>query len=584
MQELISKQDLAKALGLKPQNLIAHWVHKVAQLEQVNRLYQRVGDQQGLDFIQGVFDQLNVSVEAPENQLQRIPEKGPCIVVANHPFGALDGMAMIQTLSKRRSDIKVMANFVLSKIEPLHDYFIAVNPFENQTKRNNKTGVRACLDFVHQGGCLVVFPAGEVSTLEEGSWTTVSDRRWQSSVIKLIQRTNAHVVPVCFDGANSYWFHLLGKINPHLRTLALPSEMLKQKDRKIKMVIGKAIPAEEWSILEDTATLSRFLRAKVYALSSEVRVKKRFFQPNVLVKKRKSKEVAEPIPQANILEELAHIEESKILVHGDFTVYLTKANHIPYLLDEIGRMREITFRAIGEGTGQSRDLDEYDLYYYHLILWDHTHSQLVGAYRMGRGKEILEFYGKKGFYMNTLFKMSNEFKPYLFQSMELGRSFVVPHYQKQRWPLFLLWQGITLCTKNFSEVKYLVGPVTMSDSYKSMSKHIIIQFLEKNYGDAELAAWVKPRVKVKKIKAQTEDAEVLLDTIKNDIKKVDRLIGEIEPMGLQMPVLYKKYLAQNAKIISFNRDPLFNDAIDAFMILDIERMPQSELSDKLVSK
>ena len=584
MQELISKQDLAKALGLKPQNLIAHWVHKVAQLEQVNRLYQRVGDQQGLDFIQGVFDQLNVSVEAPENQLQRIPEKGPCVVVANHPFGALDGLAMIQTLSKRRSDIKVMANFVLSKIEPLHDYFIAVNPFENQTKRNNKTGVRACLDFVHQGGCLVVFPAGEVSTLEEGSWTTVSDRRWQSSVIKLIQRTNAHVVPVCFDGANSYWFHLLGKINPHLRTLALPSEMLKQKDRKIKMVLGKAIPAEEWSILEDTATLSRFLRAKVYALSSEVRVKKRFFQPNVLVKKRKSKEVAEPIPQSNILEELAHIEESKILVHGDFTVYLTKANHIPYLLDEIGRMREITFRAIGEGTGQSRDLDEYDLYYYHLILWDHTHSQLVGAYRMGRGKEILEFYGKKGFYMNTLFKMSNEFKPYLFQSMELGRSFVVPHYQKQRWPLFLLWQGITLCTKNFSEVKYLVGPVTMSDSYKSMSKHIIIQFLEKNYGDAELAAWVKPRVKVKKIKAQTEDAEVLLDTIKNDIKKVDRLIGEIEPMGLQMPVLYKKYLAQNAKIISFNRDPLFNDAIDAFMILDIESMPQSELSDKLVSK
>ncbi|MBM3427520.1 MAG: lysophospholipid acyltransferase family protein [Bacteroidetes bacterium] len=584
MQELISKQDLAKALGLKPQNLIAHWVHKVAQLEQVNRLYQRVGDQQGLDFIQGVFDQLNVSVEAPESQLHRIPEKGPCVVVANHPFGALDGLAMIQTLSKRRSDIKVMANFVLSKIEPLHDYFIAVNPFENQTKRNNKTGVRACLDFVHQGGCLVVFPAGEVSTLEEGSWTTVSDRRWQSSVIKLIQRTNAHVVPVCFDGANSYWFHLLGKINPHLRTLALPSEMLKQKDRKIKMVIGKAIPAEEWSILEDTATLSRFLRAKVYALSSEVRVKKRFFQPNVLVRKRKAKDVAEPIPQTIILEELAHIEESKILVHGDFTVYLTKANHIPYLLDEIGRMREITFRAIGEGTGQSRDLDEYDLYYYHLILWDHTHSQLVGAYRMGRGKEILEFYGKKGFYMNTLFKMSNEFKPYLFQSMELGRSFVVPHYQKQRWPLFLLWQGITLCTKNFSEVKYLVGPVTMSDSYKSMSKHIIIQFLEKNYGDAELAAWVKPRVKVKKIKAQTEDAEVLLDTIKNDIKKVDRLIGEIEPMGLQMPVLYKKYLAQNAKIISFNRDPLFNDAIDAFMILDIERMPQSELSDKLVSK
>ena len=581
MRELISKQDLAKALGLKSQNVIAHLIHKMAQLEQVNTLYQNLSERQGLDFIQGVFNQLNISIAISEDHLQRLPESGPCVVVANHPFGALDGLAMIQELSKRRSDVKVMANFVLSKIAPIQDYFIAVNPFEHQEKRNNKTGVRACLEHVQNGGCLVVFPAGEVSTFEEGSWTSISDRRWQNSVIKLIQRTNARIVPVCFDGANSFLFHLLGKINPQLRTLALPSEMLKRKDRKIEMMVGKAIHVEDWKLLEDSAVLSRFLRAKVYALSSDVRVKKRFFQPNVLIRKRKPKEVADPVPQVNILEELAHLEDSKILSHGKFTVYLTKANQIPYLLDEIGRQREITFRSVGEGTGQSRDLDEFDLYYYHLILWDDEAQKLVGAYRMGRGTEILEYYGKKGFYMSSLFKMSNAFKPYLMKSVELGRSFVVQEYQRQRWPLFLLWQGITLSLKNFEEVRFIMGPVTMSDTYKNMSKHIMIQFLEKHYGDSEMSSMVRPRVKVKRDKSKEEDAETLLTEVKNDLKKVDKIIAEIEPMGLQMPVLYKKYLAQNAKIIAFNRDPLFNDAIDAFMVLDIEQMPESDVKAHL---
>ncbi len=581
MRELISKQDLAKALGLKSQNVIAHLIHKMAQLEQVNTLYQNLSEKRGLEFIQGVFQQLNISIQISEDHLKRLPEQGSCVVVANHPFGALDGLAMIQELSKRRSDVKVMANFVLSKIEPIHDYFIAVNPFENQEKRNNKTGVRACLEHVQNGGCLVVFPAGEVSTFEEGSWTSVSDRRWQNAVIKLIQKTNAQIVPVCFDGANSFLFHLLGKINPQLRTLALPSEMLKRKDRTIDMMMGKPIQFEDWKLLEEPAVLSRFLRAKVYALSSDVRVKKRFFQPNVLIRRRKLKEVAEPVPEVNILEELAHLEDSKILVQGKFTVYLSKANRIPYLLDEIGRQREITFRAVGEGTGQSRDLDEFDLYYYHLILWDHENQKLVGAYRMGRGTEILEYYGKKGFYMNSLFKMSNDFKPYLMRSVELGRSFVVQEYQRQRWPLFLLWQGITLSLKNFSEVRYIMGPVTMSDTYKNMSKHIMIQFLEEHYGDERLSSLVKPRVKVKKDKSKEEDADALVKFAKSDLKKVDRIIGEIEPMGLQMPVLYKKYLAQNAKIIAFNRDPLFNDAIDAFMVLDIEQMPNGDVKAHL---
>jgi hypothetical protein len=268
------------------------------------------------------------------------------------------------------------------------------------------------------------------------------------------------------------------------------------------------------------------------------------------------------------------IEDAMILEQSGFTCYAVKAHRIPNLLHEIGRLREITFREVGEGTGKSLDLDEYDFYYYHLILWHKENQELVGAYRIGLGSEIIDLYGRKGFYTHSLFKMKREFKPYLKRSIELGRSFIVSKYQKQRWPLFLLWQGITIFMDHFSEVKYIIGPVSMSDHYNRLSKELMIQFLLQEHSDKELSKWVRPRHKV--VMKDRIDREALLLTVKKEIKQLDKLIGQIEPMGLSMPVLYKKYLAQNAKILAFNRDPLFNNAIDGFMILNIEDMPREK--------
>jgi hypothetical protein len=264
------------------------------------------------------------------------------------------------------------------------------------------------------------------------------------------------------------------------------------------------------------------------------------------------------------------------LQKAQFTVYLTKANKIPHLLNEIGRCREISFREVGEGSGLSRDLDEFDLYYYHLILWDHENHQLAGAYRIGVGNEILSYYGKKGFYLNTLFKFKSDFIPYLLKSVELGRSFVRPDYQKQRWPLLLLWQGIMLAVKNFSEVQYILGPVTLSNDYTKVSQKLIIQFLQKSYGDEQLSLAIAPRNKVKlsRVKADTDS---LLMPIEKEMKKLDALISEIEPQGKRLPVLYKKYLTQNAKILGFNRDPAFKNAVDALMLLDMQNIPDDSL-------
>jgi putative hemolysin len=572
--ELIPKSTLAKVLNTHERNPLVEIVQQVTRLKAINHLYAKVSDKQGEEFVDGLFSQLKITTQFKQDQLNQIPKEGPLVVVCNHPFGALDGLMALKILLQVRSDIKVMANFILSEVKPISDYFFSVNPFENQVNKNSRGGVRASLEHVQSGGCLIVFPAGEVSTLPKGKLRHPVDKRWSDSVIKLIQKTTASVLPIYFYGDNSYLFHLLGKIHPQLRTAALPSELLRKKNKELVVEIGRPILHNDWSVIEDVAQLNRFFRSKVYALSYQFDVRRRFFAPRLWFKvNAKTESVGHPAFRQDVLSEIEQIEDAMLLDQSGFTCYAVKAHRIPNLLHEVGRLREMTFRDVGEGTGKSLDLDDYDFYYYHLILWHKENQELVGAYRIGLGSEIIELYGKKGFYTNSLFKMKNEFKPYLRKSIELGRSFVVSKYQRQRWPLFLLWQGITIFMDHFKDVKYIIGPVSMSDQYQRLSKELMIQFLLQEYGDKDLAKCVRPRNKV--LMKDIIDRDALLLTVKKEIKQMDKLIGQIEPMGLSMPVLYKKYLAQNAKIIAFNRDPLFNNAIDGFMILDIEKMPRS---------
>ena len=570
MKKLVSNEALASATKLPKDNPIIPLLSRVARIDKVNELYADICKEEGLAAIDRLFQTLEVELEFDPKELDNIPKTGPFIVVANHPFGALDGLALIKAIAAIRPDFKVMANFLLQSVEPIKNHFLSVNPFEEMKGAyNNIGGLKAALQHIEAGLPLGIFPAGEVSTFQ-GDLKTIADRKWQNSAIKIVKKSKVPVVPLYFDGANSRIFHLLGLIHPGLRTLALPSEMLKKKGKTIALRIGKPIAPKDLEMFTNADQLGRYLRAKTYALGSSFEVRRDYFR--LFRFPQKEDTIIDAVPHELIVKEISQIDSYKTLSYDNFDCFVVGSDIIPNILREIGRLREITFRSVGEGTNKSIDLDEYDLYYDHLILWDRRAEKIAGAYRIGNGPEIVSRYGSKGLYTSSLFRMSTKMKPILRQSVELGRSFITQEYQRHRLSLFLLWKGILFYLIANPRFRYIIGPVSISNSYQEVSKELIIQFIKRNYFDHELAKFVEPknafRPKVKNI-----DTNVLLDASSSDMKKMDKIISDIEPTSFTMPVLLKKYLQQNAKILAFNADPKFNNALDGLMLLDMQNLP-----------
>jgi putative hemolysin len=559
LKKLVSTEALASATKLPKDNPIIPLLSRVARIDKVNELYDDICKEEGIAAIDRLFQTLEVELEFDPKELENIPKTGPFIVVANHPFGALDGLALIKAIATVRPDFKVMANFLLQSVEPIKNHFLSVNPFEEMKGAyNNIAGLKAALLHVEAGLPLGIFPAGEVSTFQ-GDLKTIADRKWQNSAIKIVKKSKVPVVPLYF-----------GLIHPGLRTLALPSEMLKKKGKSIALRIGKPIAPKDLEMFTNADQLGRYLRAKTYALGSSFEVRRDYFR--LFRFPQKEDQIIDAVPHELILKEISQIDAYKTLSYDNFDCFVVGSDIIPNILREIGRLREITFRSVGEGTNKSIDLDEYDLYYDHLILWDRKAEKIAGAYRIGNGPEIVSRYGSKGLYTSSLFRMSSKMKPILRQSVELGRSFITQEYQKHRLSLFLLWKGILFYLIANPRFRYIIGPVSISNSYQEVSKELIIQFIKRNYFDHELAKFVEPknafRPKVKNV-----DTDVLLDASSSDMKKMDKIISDIEPTSFTMPVLLKKYLQQNAKILAFNADPKFNNALDGLMLLDMQNLP-----------
>ena len=316
-----------------------------------------------------------------------------------------------------------MANFLLKKIEPIKDYFLGVNPFESRKDISSAGGLKEALRHLSAGKPLGLFPAGEVSAYQADS-NSVEDREWSASVLKLIRKANVPVIPIYFKGSNSLLFQVLGLIHPMLRTVKLPSELLNKKNRVIKLRIGNPISVETQNSFGDIIQYGKFLRAKTYLLGSSLEVKKFFLKSQKAGKKVEA--IAKEVPVEMLKKDISDIQEDYLLFSmKNYSVYCAPTIKIPNILNEIGRLREVTFRAVGEGTNRSMDLDEFDLYYYHLFIWDNDTNRIVGAYRVGKGKDIIDRYGVKGFYIHTLFKIRKEMLPVLYESIELGRSFIV---------------------------------------------------------------------------------------------------------------------------------------------------------------
>jgi len=575
MKKLVQPAELAKASHMRPGDPRIGVLTEVSGLKKLERFYNAIDDLHDLDFVAAVFKNLELEIEVDPADLQNVPKEGPLMFVSNHPYGAIDGLALVHVLGGVRPDLKVMANFLLQQLEPLRDRFIGVNPFEQLSSLSSFQGMRQAMAHVKEGNALAIFPAGEVS-----SWRTeikaVADPRWKTPVIKLAQHVQAPVVPVWFDGANSLVFHVLGMIHPNLRTLALPNEMLRMRGRSVRMRIGKPIAPKDIAAFSSTEQLARFLRAKTYALGSGVQVKRELFSP--LRFPQRPKEVVEPIAVDKLEREIASIADLKLNSQAEFDLFLAPAGRIPNILREIGRLREVTFRVVGEGTNKSIDLDEFDLYYDHLFLWDRERQRLAGAYRIGDGKRIMSRYGKRGFYTYTLFRMDRPMDRVLRRSFELGRSFIALEYQRQRLPLYMLWRGLLLHITANPDHQYLIGPVSISGTYSRISRSLIMEFVQQHHYDKEMAASVRPRNKFR-IKPDKVDREALVQASMADLKRMDRLIAEVDPNETSMPVLLKKYLLLNARIIGFNRDPRFNDALDGLMVLDLTKLPDRTVED-----
>jgi putative hemolysin len=583
---LFDREELKRATNLKiGGNSIARLLMILLRLNKVNQLYTKIANKQGLEFLDSALDSIQVKYEINPEELKRIPKTGPFIAISNHPYGGIDGMLSIKLMAETRPDFKNLGNYLIQKIPQLQEFIIPVDPFEGKNNKFNSVGgIKTALNHIKEGKALGIFPAGEVSTYHNNEDEGAVDRQWQLSMIKFIRKAEVPVVPIFFQGTNSRLFHLLGLIHPSLRTAKLPSEMLNKRNKVIRIRIGNPISVQDQSEYTDIERFGRFLRLKTYALGSTIEVSN-FFNYK-LKPSEKPEPIIAPAPQGMIECEVEKLQSRYLLFKSkNFSVICAPSVEMPNLMTEIGRLREETFRDVGEGTNRSIDIDEFDLYYWQLFIWDEDEKRVVGAYRAGKGKEILDRYGVKGFYINSLFKIDEKFSFILEQSIELGRSFIVKDYQRKPLPLFLLWKGILYFLIKNPEYRYLIGPVSISNRFSSYTKGLIISFMKSNYYNQDFARYIKPR-NMFRVPINKEDYDIIFNNC-SDISRLDNLIKDIEPDDFRMPVLLKKYVKLNGKIISFNVDPKFNDALDGLLILDLFQVPidtitslSKEINDK----
>ena len=576
---LVTAKEISKVINLDKYGVFGTflgWVLlKVLRISTINKIYNNNKHLKELDFFSALLDDFQINFEIPEEDFKRIPKNGAFMTVSNHPLGGIDGILLLKLLIEKRPDYKIIGNFLLHRIEPMIPFVMPVNPFEDRKDvQSSLSGIKNALLHLKQGKPLGVFPAGEVSTYKDGK--LIVDRPWEESVIKLIQKAKVPVIPIYFHAKNSKLFYVLSKLNPKLRTAKLPSELLSQKGRIIKVRIGRAIKVKDQEMYNNTQDLCDFIRKKTYMLANPFEKEALSLSTPSLKRPKSPKEIVSQRNIDKMIQEVDSLRKNngRLLISKNYEVFFAPSKKIPNLKFEIGRLREITFREVGEGTNESIDLDTFDGYYHHLFLWDNEAQKLVGAYRMGLGKGIYKKYGIEGFYVQTLFKFEPELHSMMENSIEMGRAFIIKEYQQRPMPLFLLWKGIVHITLRYPEYKYLIGGVSISNQFSNFSKSLMIEFMKSHYYDPYIAQYIHPK-KEYKVKLKDADKDFVFDATKADMNKFDRLIDEIEPGALRIPVLIKKYVKQNARLVAFNVDPKFNNAIDGLMYIRVADIPES---------
>ena len=554
-------------------------LEKILSIDDFKRIYHSLPQcDDPFQFLAHTLDRLQIKHEIDEDLKRAIPSSGPVIVVANHPFGGLDGIILASALSAVRKDIKVLVNYFLLNILELNPIFLPVDPFNrNGSAARNIASMRSAIRWVKSGGMLVVLPAGEVSHF---SWKRrkVEDPPWNHTVGRLVQLTGAPVLPVYFKGRNSALFQIMGLVHPRLRTAMLPRETVKKEGKVVQFKIGQLLPYKSLAALKNVHDLTEYLRFRTYLLQmAEGNMRKASQLKRSKTPAENMATIARPSDKALLKRDVDSLSDAqKLMESAGFTVYYARSRQIPMILREIGRLREKTFRMVDEGTGNSIDLDRFDNIYTHLFVWSNSNEELVGAYRLGPTLEILPKHGKKGLYTHTLFKYRTQLLNQLGPALELGRTFIRVEYQKDYSPLMLLWKGIGQYIARHPYYKTLFGAVSISGGYGHYSRQLMAAFLRLNTFSSDLSKMVRPRKPLRrnKVVSLIRKKENLH---RNNLDELSSWISSIEGDGKGIPILLKQYMKLGGKVLSFNVDHRFRDTLDGLMFVDLTRTDEKVL-------
>ncbi len=531
---------------------------KVVHEDSINEFLNVNAHLKGFEFVDAVLDHFDFDFTVSSNDLQNIPSSGKVIIIANHPLGGLDALCLLKLVGSVRSDVKIVANDFLAGIDALSSLFI---PIDNYKKRQSKKDIKAIYETLANEQAIIIFPAGEVS---RASAKGIQDPTWSKGFLNFALHSNSPILPILVDGKNSKVFYTMSVINKTFSTLLLSNEMFKKQSKNINIKIGNIIPNE--NILPkglNKKYVVGLYKKHLYGLKKGK--KSYFLTQTAIAHPQKRKEILLELKNSQLLGETKDGKK----------IYLYDYTEDSIVLKELGRLRELSFRKVGEGVNKRRDTDKYDIYYQHIILWDEEELEIVGSYRIGNGDFINKNLGIKGFYSQTLFQYNKEFIPYLKDSIELGRSFVQPKYWGTR-ALDYLWYGIGAYLKANPHIKYMYGPVSISATFPKVAKDMLIYYYSHYYlGKNNL---VMPRLPYQYSNNSSNLKELFLhDDKKRDFKILKSSLSNI---GVAVPTLFKQYsdlcLDEGVEFQGFNVDENFSDCIDGFIFVKIDKIKEAQ--------
>lgn len=540
--------------------LVVELLRRVACEERINAFLAETKGLVGFAFVERAIELLQLRYSVANTDRENIPVEGRVVIVANHPLGALDALALIHLVGSVRRDVKVLANDLLLQFTQLKPLLLPLPVFGGGSAHG---GARAAYRALENDEALIVFPAGEVSRMRAAG---VRDATWSPGFVRLALKTGAPVVPVHIAAQNSPVFYGVSMLAKPLSSLLLPREMFGAARARIELQVGENVPAAALTqSTQQPQRIAQQMRTHVYRLPRR--------RPTVFPT---STAIAHPEPALAVRRALREAEQLGETRDGK-QILLLDAHADNPALREIGRLRELAFRRVGEGTGARRDLDRYDLHYRHIVLWDEQALTIAGAYRLGEAGPILRERGPAGLYSASLFDYAPAANEFLDGAVELGRSFVQPAYWGSR-SLDYLWQGIGAYLRS-RPARHLFGPVSLSAALPLAAREWIVHYHRHYFGDPErLAVARNPFV----VSAQVEAEASAAWSGRTQAEALAHLRARLDGMGAQLPVLYKQYAdvcePDGVRFLAFGVDPAFGGCVDGLVRLDLTRLRPAKRS------